>query len=144
MFRIIANVIEPYLFVRLLLLWYSIGLSYMSNAEEYNDIEKFSNTTTSQSISEYARSVLLKKPVIVKYRNESIDEILSEMIRLKNELNAIGNNYNQAVHKLHTLDKIPEIKTWVILNEKLKKCFLENVDQINYRKNETYTLWSQK
>ena len=120
--------------------WLTIRVS----SEEYNQIEKFSNTTTSQSISEYARSVLLRKPVIIKYRNESLDEILSEMIRLKNELNAIGNNYNQAVHKLHTLDKIPEVKTWIILNEKLKKSFLENVDQINHRMNEIYILWSQK
>src|SRR5687768_6878392 len=89
--------------------WLTIRVSL----EEYNKIEKISNTTTSQSISEYARAVLLKKPVIVKYRNVSLDEILSEMIRLKNELNAIGNNYNQAVHKLHKLDKIPEIKTWI-------------------------------
>ena len=47
------------------------------------------------------------------------------MILLKNELNAIGNNFNQAVHKLHTLDHVPEIKAWAILNESSKKIFHE-------------------
>ena len=31
----------------------------------------------------------------------------------KKELNAIGNNFNQAVHKLHLLDKIPEFRVWI-------------------------------
>jgi hypothetical protein len=112
--------------------------------EEYNTIEAFSKLTTASSVSEYARNLLLKKPVIVKYRNQSADEILSEMMALKNELHAIGNNYNQAVHKLHMLDKIIEIKTWVILNEKLKESFLKKADEIKSRMNDIYLLWSQK
>lgn len=54
--------------------------------------------------------VLLKKPVTINYRNQSADEILSAMRQLKKELNDVGNNFNQAVHKLHTLDTVPEIK----------------------------------
>ena len=61
--------------------------------------------TTCRKLSEYARNVLLQKPVIIKFRNQSADDFLDEMILLKNELNAIGNNYNQSVKRLHTLEK---------------------------------------
>jgi transcriptional regulator of NAD metabolism len=54
------------------------------------------------------------------YRNQSADEFLAEMIQLKHELNAIGNNFNQAVHKLHTLDHTADIKAWAIHNDSAK------------------------
>ena len=119
-------------------------LNIRVNEDEYKKIEGFSATTTCQGISEYARDVLLKKPVLVKYRNQSADELLSEMILLKNELSAIGNNFNQAIHKLHTLDRIPEIKTWIILNESTKQSFLKKTEEINHRMNQIYLQWSQK
>jgi hypothetical protein len=67
--------------------WLNIRLT----ADEYKLIEKWFETTTSQTISEYVRLVLLKKPVIIKYRNQSADEIMAQNIRLKIESHATGN-----------------------------------------------------
>ena len=86
----------------------------------------------------------LKSPYIILYRNQSADEFLAEMILLKNELNAIGNNFNQAVHKLHTLDHIPEIKAWAIQNEQCKKLFMKKMEEIKEKINQIYNQWSQK
>ena len=119
-------------------------LNIRVNDDEYKKINDFSKATTSQSISEYARSLLLKKPVIIKYRNQTADDFLAEMIRLKNEINAIGNNYNQAVHKLHTLDRVPEIKTWLISNETIWQSFTKKVDEIKFQVNKIYMEWLQK
>jgi len=66
------------------------------------------------------------------------------MILLKKELNAIGNNFNQAVHKLHTLDHVPEIKDWAILNEASKKSFMKKMEEIKEKMNQIYQQWSQK
>jgi hypothetical protein len=112
--------------------------------DELRKIKSFSKSSTCRSASNYARNLLLQKPVIVKYRNGSADDILSEMIRLKNELNAIGNNFNQAVHRLHTLDKIAEIKTWLIQNETLKQSFVSKVEEIRLRMIKIHEQWSQK
>lgn len=120
--------------------WLTIRLS----ESEEKRLNKFYNCTTSGSLSEYAREVLLQEPVTVLYRNQTADEFLVEMIQLKKELNAIGNNFNQAVHRLHTLDYVPEIKAWAILNETGKKSFLKKVEEINHRVNQIYELWSQK
>lgn len=120
--------------------WLNIRL----NEKEYNSIHDHYKKTTSQSISEFARNILLKKPVIIKYRNQSADDLLSEMIILKNELNAIGNNYNQAVHRLHILDRIPEIKTWLLIHEALYQSFIKKVDEIKIKMNQIYQSWLQK
>jgi len=120
--------------------WLTIRL----NEDEENKLNKLYSRTTSNSLSEYARDVLLKEPVNILYRNQSADEFLSEMIQLKKELNAIGNNFNQAVHKLHTLDKIQEIKSWAIINEEGKKMFMKKVEEIKEKMNQIYEQWSQK
>ena len=120
--------------------WLTVRL----NEDEEKKLNKFYSRTTSNSLSEYARDVLLREPVNVIYRNQSADEFLEEMIQLKKELNAIGNNFNQTVHKLHTLDKIPEIKAWAILNETGKKTFMKKVDEIKEKMNQIYCQWLQK
>lgn len=120
--------------------WLTVRLS---EAEE-NKLTNFFKRTTSNSISEYAREVLLRQPVIVLYRNQSADDFLSEMILLKKELNAIGNNFNQAVHKLHTLDHISEIRYWVLQHENLIAMFLKKVEEIKEQLNQIYIQWSQK
>lgn len=114
------------------------------NAAEYTLINRHWQKTTSKELSDYARKVLLKKPVIVNYRNQSADEILAEMIRLKNELHSIGNNFNQAVHKLHNLEAIPQIKMWLLINENLKNSFLNKAEEIKEQMNQIYEQWSQK
>jgi hypothetical protein len=95
-------------------------ISFRVKLEEYEKIHKLFRATTHRKLSEYARKVLLNKSISIKYRNASIDEFLTDMIPVKNELNAIGKNLNQAVRKLHTIDRLDEVKIWLLLNEKLR------------------------
>jgi MobC-like protein len=120
--------------------WLNIRL----NEEEENKIKKLYSRSTCGSLGEYARDVLLKNPINIFYRNQSADEFLAEMILLKQELNAIGNNFNQAVHKLHTLDHIPDIKAWAHHNESGKILFMKKVNEILEKANQIYELWLQK
>lgn len=114
------------------------------NEDEYIKIENWYKKTTCQSISEYTRDLLLRQPVIIKYRNQTADEFLSQMIGLKNELSAIGNNYNQAVHRLHILDRVAEIKSWLLIHEPTHQSFMKKTEEIQFALNEIYQLWLQK
>jgi predicted nucleic acid-binding OB-fold protein len=120
--------------------WLTIRLS----EEEEKRLHRLQEKTTSNSLSEYARKILLREPVTVKFRNQVADDFLSEMILLKFELNAIGKNFNQVVHKLHTLDTVAEIKAWIILNENSKKSFTRKIEEISDKINKVYMLWLQK
>ena len=57
------------------------------------------------------------------------------MIPIKNELNSIGKNFNQAVKKLHTLNQISEFKIWLIMHERDIKTGLQKIEEIktNFR-----------
>lgn len=114
------------------------------NEAEYRTISSHHQKTTCKELSDYARRVLLRKPVTINHRNQSADEILAEMIRLKAELSAIGNNFNQAVHKLHTLATTPEVKLWVLMSESERATLLKKTEEIKVRMNEIYEQWSQK
>jgi len=99
--------------------------------------------STCRKLSEYIRKVILEKPVVVYYRNGSIDDSVKELIRLRNELNNIGNNFNQAVRKLHTLDQIAEFKFWIITYELDKRRLLSQVEEIKKQINKTADQWLQ-
>ena len=98
--------------------------------DEHQKIVKEFSKSTCRKISDYARKNLLHKPIIKTYRNESLDDFMTEMIRLRGELNAIGNNFNQAVKKLHTLDKSTDFKHWLVSYELDKKILFNKVDEI--------------
>ena len=81
---------------------------------------------------------------MVKYRNQTAYDFLKEMLGLKKELNVIGNNFNQAVHKLHVLDKIPEFRVWINQYDNLQKVLVCKVEEIKFRMNLFYEQWLQK
>ena len=119
-------------------------ISFRVKPEEYDKIHQHLNNTTHRKLSEYARKVLLNKPVIVKYRNQTADEFLSAMIPIKNELNSIGKNFNQAVKKLHTLNQISEFKVWLIMHEPDIKTGLQKIEEIKTKLIQIYEQWSQE
>ncbi len=98
--------------------------------DEFEILHNRFKKSTCRKLSDFARKNLLQKPIVLKYRNESLDELMIELIQLRTELNAIGNNFNQVVKKLHTLNQIPEFKQWIIKNEADKKVLFEAIDQI--------------
>lgn len=118
-----------------------IGLRLTS--AEYEQIEKKCKNSTSRKLSEYVRRVLFDKPITVYQRNQSLDDFMTEMMQLRTELNGIGNNFNQAVKKLHTLRQIEEFKNWIITYELEKKILLNKVDEIKNRINKIADEWLQ-
>lgn len=98
--------------------------------DEYQKVVKEFNKSTCRKLSDYARKNLLQKPIVNTYRNQSLEDFMKEMMRHRGELNAIGNNFNQAVKKLHTLQQIAEFKHWLISYELEKKILFNKVDEI--------------
>jgi len=98
--------------------------------KEYEQIEKKWKESTCRKLSEYVRKIIFNKPIVATYRNRSLDDLMTEMIQLKKELNGIGNNFNQAVKKLHTLHQIPEFIDWIEVYEAEKNLLLNKVEEI--------------
>lgn len=110
-------------------------------AAEWEQLNSRFKATTCKKFSDYLRKVLLTGKVTVLTRNQSLDDFMAEMIELRNQLSAIGNNYNQAVHKLHILKTIPELRDWVLKHYLNHEIFLNMVDQLKNRINQFSAKW---
>ena len=111
--------------------------------DEYRKIEKKWTASTCRKLSEYIRRSLFEKPIVTTYRNRSQDDLMTELTKLRNELNAVGNNFNQAVKKLHTLSKITEFKSWLIAYEVEKKILQNKLDEVRNNIKKMLEIWLQ-
>ena len=111
--------------------------------DEYNKLHKAFKKTTCRKISDYSRKILLGKPLVATYRNQSLDDFMTEMMQLRAELNSVGNNINQAVKKLHTLHQIPEFRSWIMTYELEKQTLFNKVEEIKNRINKIADQWLQ-
>jgi aminopeptidase N len=114
------------------------------NQAEYHQLLQFKRQTTEKTISNYLRKLAVNKPICVTYRNVTADEFLREMAELKNQLTVLGNHYNQAVKKLHLLEKVPEFRTWILMYESSRQLVLGKVDEINSKVTQLYEQWLRK
>ena len=112
--------------------------------EEYKVIQDRFKKTMLRKMSEYTRNVLLEKTITVTHRDQSMDEVLEELILLRKELNAIGINFNQAVRKLNSVEGMPDAHIWqvmiVVLRDKLEPAII----QIKERVSDYADIWSQR
>ncbi len=111
--------------------------------EEYAKIEKRWKASTCRKLSDYVRHNLFEKPVVSSYRNQSTDDFMAEMAQLRTELNHIGNNFNQAVKRLHTLSQIAEFKSWLIAYEVEKKTLFNKIDEVKKNIQKIAETWLQ-
>ncbi|AYD47312.1 plasmid mobilization protein [Arachidicoccus soli] len=86
------------------------ALKIYLSSEEYQVIRNNLAETTHLYMSEYLRKILLKKPIIGSYRDQTMEDLMNVLVELKNELNSIGNNFNLAIKELHSLQHIAEYK----------------------------------
>lgn len=114
------------------------------NRDEYAAIKMQQGKSTEKCLSAYVRKVAMKNPVLINYRNESADDFLNDMLSLKKDLNGIGNNFNQAVHKLHILERIPEFREWINSYKGMHARLVNKIEEIKLRMNQLYEQWLQK
>jgi len=112
-------------------------------AKELERIHNKFSQSTCRKMSDYIRKVLLDKAITVNQRNQSLDDFMAEMTSLRKELNALGNNYNQLIKRLHSLQDISEIKTWLLLNESTKQILLNKITEIKSKINQINNQWLQ-
>lgn len=106
--------------------WLHVRLSN----DEYRALSKHFEASTCRKLSDYVRIKLADKPIIKSYRDRSLDDFMTEMILLRTELNRLGNNYNQAVKKLHTLSSIADFKIWIMTFDIEKHVLLNKIEEI--------------
>ncbi|GAA4430672.1 hypothetical protein GCM10023091_00230 [Ravibacter arvi] len=117
--------------------WLHIRLS----ADEKQQLEKAVQQTTCRNISDYARKVLQKKPVVVRVRDESKEELLNELTALRKELNAIGNNFNQLIRKMQLLGRKDQLEAWFRAYQAERDNFPDRMRNIEFELKKLVLKW---
>jgi len=114
----------------------------LSEAEK-TALDKAFSKTTERKMSRYLRKILFGEPMISGYRDLSSEAFLEEFSTLLKTVNGIANNYNQSVHKLHTLDHVPQVKLWLEANKKMGETMLAGIEEIKSLMKKLSAKWLQ-
>ena len=92
-------------------------------AAQYAEIANARAGTTCRSVSEYARRLLLGKPITVYYRNRSFDEFSEHYLRFKEEIKSLlAKDVFTLQDRQQILQYLSEIKK--VVNSIADKCML--------------------
>jgi len=119
-------------------------LNIRLDQKEWDKVHKLTSNSTCRSVSEYARKVLLEKPVRVFYRNQSFDEFEETMVRVLARLETFGENFALLVKKTPPPNKFPD---WQPLLSPLLECaqsFTRTAEEIRAHVKKLADLCDQK
>jgi hypothetical protein len=85
-------------------------LNIRLDQKEWDKVHKLTSNSTCRSVSEYARKVLLEKPVRVFYRNQSFDDFEETMVRVLRQLETFGENFTLLVNQSLSPGKSTDLK----------------------------------
>ncbi len=112
--------------------------------QEYEILERGWKKSTIIKLSEYLRRVLFGKPITFYTRNQSLDELMAELIPLRKELNALALNFNQAAQRLDSLEHLPRAEQhWLEEFERDKMLLISKVEEIKMKINLISVQWLQ-
>jgi hypothetical protein len=120
--------------------WLHVRLTPAEAAKINKNFER----TTCREMSAYVRKRVLEQPVTYYTRNHSIDSGLRELAKLRRELNAVGNNFNQLVKKLNSFDRAPGLVMLSGGYAMIKKDVDRKIGEIHLRINQLAGQWLQE
>jgi hypothetical protein len=119
-------------------------LTIRMTEEELQSFDALQRQSTCRTASEYVRKAVLGKPLVLHYRNRSLDDFETGMLQLKAELKVISVNFDQSIRLLCTLRHVPDIHNWILVNEVDKTRLLKQINTISTTIEKAYELWSRE
>lgn len=111
-------------------------------SKEYELIQTAFGQTVQDSLSDYARKLLLKRPVIGRYKDTGMQELLAELTALRRDLHGIATNYNQLVKKINS-SAGNEIGIHLSQGKKMQQEIEVSLESVNRFINQTAGKWLQ-
>ena len=110
--------------------------------QEYEKIQVEFEQTVQDSLSEYARRLLLKKPIIGRYKDTGMQELLAELTSLRRDLHGIATNYNQLVKKINSTTG-NELKIHLSEGNILQRVIEDSLKSVTLFINQSAAKWLQ-
>ncbi len=111
--------------------------------EEFERLQDKSRHSTTPQLSEFIRRCVFDKPIVIKHRNQSLDEFMQGLMELRKELSAIGNNFNQSVRHINTFKEASAIQLFADNYLKDREQLFGRIENIEERIRQIADLWLQ-
>lgn len=111
---------------RELLLCYKVGVRF--DQKTYSILKELVQKTNCHSVGELVRRIIVKNKIRFYSIDSTADIPILEIIKIKEELNAIGRNINQITHEFHTADTATQ-KLFLAL--KVNEKYQQVTDKVN-------------
>lgn len=122
----------------------SKNLQVWVSQDQWDKLHQQFKSTTYHGFGEYIRDLLNRKPVTIRYRNQSLDEFLPVALALKNELQSISRNFSRAIQQLNSVPNQAEWKDAIDFLAAEEFSVREKVNEIKNLLGKIYDLWLQK
>lgn len=111
--------------------------------KEYLKIDNLCKISTCRSKSEFIREVVLKKPITIFYRNQSLDDLIEEIVILNREINTLKDDQYKILPVLYRCKNSSE------LNQTIQEIGLKleglhkKMDEVKNQMEKIVEKWSQ-
>jgi hypothetical protein len=106
-------------------------VSTVVNESEYADLLKRFQSTKFRTLAEYVRALFNQEPVVKRYRNQSLDDVLEALVDLKREVSDMGLKLGDAVGKIAaTADVGPDVVKFLLAEQLGVKTNIEHIKSI--------------
>jgi hypothetical protein len=76
----------------------------LTNAEMTTLTNRLKVTSNIKTLTDLAKNIIFNRKIVVYTRDKDLDITISEITKLRNEMNAIGKNFNQIAKRINTYD----------------------------------------
>lgn len=112
---------------------------YLSS-KEYERVKRGYSQAVANTMGAYARDMLLKKPLVVKYKDTGMQELLAELAALRRELHGYACDYSSLEKTLCGVDCCSR-DARILKIRQLQKGILDALDSLNQLINQTAGKW---
>jgi hypothetical protein len=100
---------------------------------EYVEIEKKYKKSTCRSLSEYIRNIIIHNPITIRYRDQSLEDLIEEIVLLNDHMKQVKETGYQVLKKMQGDQEISQCKlllrefqdTIVHLNKRIEEIKLQ-------------------
>ncbi|RYX87409.1 plasmid mobilization relaxosome protein MobC [bacterium] len=116
----------------------------LTKAEMKTLNDRLSIGSNFSTLSDLAKNIIFNRKIVVYTRDKDLDITLSEVNKLRNEMNAIGKNFNQIAKRINTYEDQFLYKKEFVDIEKNFEQFLKIQKELAYKFDLLAEKWLQK
>ena len=116
---------------------------FLLNEQEHLKLFDSWKKSTMRTLSDYIRHVLFGRPIMMNVRNQSMDELMQELVLLKKTMNSTAAEFNRTAHRLLLHPSLQIAAVYFNDLEEQRKEMLRLAAEINSKIAQAGELWLQ-